>query len=247
MLGGVRVVIADRRVAGGDQLRIGREAGVGQRLAVALEAVAPRHGRRGAGDIADPAVTELDEMFGGEHAGAAVVDADAVHRRRAALTGGHQVEGHHGEAAAHQLGEMAEVEGRRAGDDAADAEAEEILGIAPLPRGVAQAVAEHHLEAPGLRRDLDGAGERAVKRVRHRRHEQADHRDEAGLELARRPARPIAQLLDRLLDAPHGLRPHPVGPAVQQVGHRAHGGPRQGGDVADARLIGHVHFQPGAV
>jgi hypothetical protein len=36
-------------------------------------------------------------------------------------------------------------------------------------------------------------------------------------------------------------RPHAVGAAVEQVGDRADRGPRQGGDVTDARLIGHLH------
>ena len=115
-------------------------------------------------------------MLRGKIAGPAIVHADAVHGRLVAFTRGDQVEGDDGEAALDQLAEMIEVEGRGAGDHAADAEIEEILGVLPLARRIAQAVAENHLEAAGLRRDFDGARHGAMKRIGDRGHEQADHR-----------------------------------------------------------------------
>ena len=107
-------------------------------------------------------------------AGAAVVHADAVHRELSPSPVVDQVEGDDGEPALHQLGEMVEIEGRRADDDAADAEVEEVLGILALARGVAQAIAEHDLVAARLGRDLDGACHRAMRGIGDRGHEQAD-------------------------------------------------------------------------
>ena len=81
---------------------------------------------------------------------------------------------------------MTEIEGRRAGDDATDAEVEEVLSVAALAPGIAKAVAEHHLVAARLRRHLDRPRHGTMERVGDRRHEQPDHRREPGLQLARR-------------------------------------------------------------
>ena len=78
MLGGVGVVEAEGRRARAEQARVERNTRLGERILIAAMALLAREGRGRAGDVADPAVAKVDQMAGGEVAGIAIVDADAV-------------------------------------------------------------------------------------------------------------------------------------------------------------------------
>ena len=239
MLGGVGVVEAEGGRARAEQARVERNTRLGEGVLIAAMALFAREGRGRTGDVADPAMTKVDQVAGGEIAGIAIVDADAVDGEVDAVQRRRQVEGDERQAAIHEIGEVIEGERGRADDHAADAEIEKFRSVAALALGVAQAVAEDDLEAALLGGNLDGAGHGAMRGIGDRGHEKAEHRDEAGLEMARRPAWAIAELADRRLDALHRLGPHAVGTPVEEVRNRAHRGAGERRDVADARPVSH--------
>ena len=239
MLGGVGVVEAEGGGARGDQARVERNSRLGEGVLVAAIALLAREGRGRAGDVADPPMAEVDQVAGGEVAGLAVVDADAVDGEVDAVQRRRQIERDQRQATIHEIGEVIEGEGRGAHDHAADAEIEKFRSVAALALGVAQAVAEDDLEAAFLGGNLDGAGHGAMRGIGDRGHEKAEHGHEAGLEVACGPARAIAELADRRLDALHSLRPHAVGTAVEKVRDRADRRAGERRDVADARPVSH--------
>ena len=200
MLGRMSVVITCGAVTCSDQFGRNRNARFLQGLAIALQTISTRYGRRGARNISYSPVAEVSQVFRCEIAGDMIIHADAIHGQLTAVWTGYEIKCNDRKATQYQFSEMTEVKRRRTCDDATYAKIEKILRVLPLAGGIAKAVAQHDLEASGLSGDLDRASHCSVKWVGDRWHEKPNHRQEARLELTRRPIWLIAEALDRLLD-----------------------------------------------
>jgi len=199
--------------------------------AVDLRAAAHRHPRDR--DERQAAVTAIDQVLGGEPRGLVVVrhhvaDARGPARCCPAVVADDDHAAQRGGLEVPLVGE------RRHDDHAPNTVREQVREKGTFLVLVAVGAADQQAQAVTLlRAGLDLARDRAVHRVRHRRHEQTEQRGLPGLELLRELARAELQRLDRGLDARERLGAHAVAAAIQHVRDRARRDTGVAGDILD--------------
>ena len=177
--------------------------GGGERLAVALQPVAPGRGVVGVGEVRDVAVADRDQVLDQPAgAGDAVADDEVAVRRRAASGRAARAESRRA-AAGRCCAASASLAGRQ--QQALDPVRDQVLDVFALEPQVALAVAEEHAVAGAPGRGLGAAHHRREERVDDVGHDQPDGLGLLRHEPAGDAVRHVVERRDRLLDPALGL------------------------------------------
>ena len=167
--------------------------------------------------------------------GRAVVDAYAVDADLDAVARRAEIESDDAEAALDEFVEVVEAKGEVGDDYPRIPRSADSTCSAARDRDRA-GYCRARPAAPHLGRHFDGPGHVTMRGIGDGRHQEADDRNDAGFQLARRPMRPVIEFADRGLDAQNRFRRHAIRAALS--GSRPCG--RAAASVATCEMRGRV-------